>query len=146
MVDWFIIILVIAIIFIFFKITRLEHTRRKFIIIIIILILAFFLSTLYFVAKANEIDMTTLNGLSKGMQTYSFWLLNSFKNIKSTVGYAIKMDWNPKYNISKNSENNNDNKENEKSNEDIKIKVINDTKNAINKVKANTPKLITSYK
>lgn len=145
MVNWFIIILIIAVIFILFRINRLKHSRHKLVLLIIIFVLAFFVSSLYFVAKANNVDMTTLRGLSTGMQVYAGWLLNSFQNIKALTGYAIGLDWSP-LNKSISFNKTNDNASKTLNARDVKVKIMDDATNTLGKVKANTPRLITSYK
>jgi len=142
MINWFIIIVVVLVIFVLFKISHLKHSRHKFTLIAIILILAFFLTSLYFVTKANNIDITTLSGLSNGMQVYAGWLLNSFSNIKALTGYAIGMDWSP---LNKSISSNKTISDNTKT-QDVKQTTVNNIAKAADKVKANTPRLITSYK
>ena len=105
---------------------------------IIIILLTFIVISMYFVAKANNIDMTTVNGFSKGMKVYAGWLIQSFQNIKALTGYAVGLDWSSK-NKSISSED---------------LKVIDNTKkageniinNTIRKIKPNTPRPITGYK
>ncbi len=141
--NWFIIIIAVLVIFVLFKVSHLKHTRHKFVIMAIILILVFFVSSLYFVTKANNMDITTLNGLSKGMQVYSGWLVSSFHNIGSLTGYAVGLDWSPKNKtIQANAVNTTDIGNNIVVSGEGVVKAGSD---AINKVKVNTPKKITNY-
>ena len=138
MINWFIIIFIVFAIIVLFKVKHMKHSNRKFSIMIIIILLTFIVISMYFVAKANNIDMTTVNGFSKGMKVYAGWLIQSFQNIKALTGYAVGLDWSSK-NKSISSED---------------LKVIDNTKkageniinNTIRKIKPNTPRPITGYK
>ena len=144
MVNWFIIIIAVLVIFVLFKISHLRHTRHKFVIMAVVIIIVFFVSSLYFVSKANNIDITTLNGLSNGMMVYSGWLLNGFQNIGSLTGYAVGLDWS-----SKNKTTSQANAVNATDIGNIIVVsgegVVKAGSDVVNKVKANTPKRITNY-
>ena len=93
MINWFIIILIIAGILVLMKISHIKHSRHKISLMIFVVLLLFFISSIYFVAVINHMDMTTINGFGNGMKIYAGWLLNSFDNIKILTGAAIGLDW-----------------------------------------------------
>jgi hypothetical protein len=139
-VNWFIIILIIAGVLLVIKILHLRHLKHRIFSVFIVFILLFLIGSIYFVSKQNNIDMTTVNGFGTGMKIYAGWLLSSFQNIKTITGYAIGLDWSSKNKtISLNNSLVNGNK-------NIGEKIADTTVNVANKVKANTPKLITSYR
>lgn len=139
MINWFIIILIVAGILVLMKVSHLKHSRHKLTLMIFVILLLFFIASLYFVAIANHIDMTTVNGFGIGMKVYAGWLLNSFNNIKVLTGNVIGMDWRATNGTIGNT-----------SLVDTGKKagevVVNTTVNTINKIKPNTPKPITTYK
>ncbi len=137
MINWFIIIFIVFAIIVLFKVTHIKHSRKKLSIIIIIILLTFIVVSMYFVAKENDIDMTTVNGFSAGIKVYAGWLLNSFQNVKTLTGYAIGLDWS-----SKNKSISNDAGLIDKTSK-AGGNIINST---IRKIKPNTPKPITNYK
>lgn len=93
MVNWFIIILVIAAVLLIIKAMHLRHFKHRVFAVILILLVLFLASTIYLVSDKNEIDMTTANGFYKGIQVYGGWLSHSFQNVKVLTGNAINMDW-----------------------------------------------------
>ncbi len=140
MVNWFIIVLAIVGVLLIIKLLHLRHLKHKLFSIFIVLILLFLVGSIYFVAKENNVDMTTADGFSRGLQVYAGWLLNSFQNIKSITGYAIGLDWSSQNKtINESSVVINKTKE-------VSRNIVGSGENVVNKVKANTPKLITNYR
>jgi hypothetical protein len=78
-----------------YMITTYKHKHRKprIAMILLLIVVLFLVSTIYFVSKANHIDMTTASGFTKGMGVYGMWLLQSANNMRSLSGYAVAMDW-----------------------------------------------------
>jgi hypothetical protein len=136
MFNWFIIIVVILVLIVLSKVSHMKHAKHKWVLILTIVVVGFLIVSIYFVSKANNVDMTTMEGFSTGMKIYAGWAIASFNNINSLTGYAVGLDWNPR-NKSLNLSN------------DTKVigdNVANVTGAGVQKVKANTPKLITNYR
>ncbi len=146
MVNWFIIVLVIIGVLIVIKLLHLRHLRHRLFGILIVVVLLFLIGSIYFVAKENNIDMTTAGGFTKGMQVYSGWLLNSFQNIGSITGYTIGLDWSSK-NKTVSDSNIVVNKTHEISSKIVESggNIVEKGERIVDKVKANTPKKITNY-
>lgn len=139
MISWFIIILIIAGILVLMKIGHIKHSRHKIGLMIFVILLLFFISSIYFVAAINHVDMTTLNGFGNGMKIYTGWLLNTFDNIKTLTGAAIGLDWRATNGTSGNNSNAGLIDSGKKAGE----AVVNASVDAVKKV---GPKLITTYK
>jgi hypothetical protein len=72
---------------------RFDHAKHKFvwvaiIFVAVILIVGFFLSV-----SGKKIDYNSPEGLKTAGGLYLSWFANSFNNVKTLTGDAIKMDW-----------------------------------------------------
>jgi hypothetical protein len=151
MINWFIIILIIAGIFVLVKISHLKHHKHKFSLMIAVVLILFFIGTMYFVAVTNHVDMTTTGGFFNGIKLYGGWLVNTFDNIKSLTGAVIGLDWKAENKtVGGNlTDATNDNTSLIESGKKAGGEVVNVTVNTVNSVikpKPNTPKPITNYK
>lgn len=146
MINWFIIILIIAGILVLMKISHIKHSRHKLGLMIFIVLLLFFIASIYFVAATNHVDMTTVSGFGTGMKIYGGWLVNSFDNIRTLTGAAIGLDWKATNKTVPQNISNNINLID--SGKKVGGAVVNATIGTLNKInpKANVPsKHITSY-
>ncbi|MEM0465582.1 MAG: hypothetical protein QXW97_02675 [Candidatus Pacearchaeota archaeon] len=97
--------------------------------VIFLILIILFVSTLYLVTKANNVDMTTLSGFGNGMKIYGIWILNQFSGIKSITGNAVNLDW-AKVNLKDTKPiSNNITSNNNQANIEAKTNISNSTKN-----------------
>ena len=85
-----VIIALIAAIFLFVKVKYLKHKLSW--VIILVLVLVFYIGFLASTAGEN-IDFSTFEGSQTAIKLYFTWLGNSFSNMKSLTGEAVKLDW-----------------------------------------------------
>ncbi len=90
MIDW--IIILIFVIFIVL-LTKISHFRHRFFVITLVLIFLFLFITWSIVNAKNQLDFSTSKGVMNSIGIYWGWLANSFNNLKSLTGNAVKMDW-----------------------------------------------------
>jgi CDP-diglyceride synthetase len=90
MITW-IIIIVLAILILFF--VRLSHLKQRAFIILLIILALFVYATISIVNSKNKMDFTTSQGFLNSMKVYGGWLANGFNNLKVLAGNAVKMDW-----------------------------------------------------
>ena len=93
--NWIIIIILLILVFAFLK---MRHIKHKFIAIFIIILLIFFYTSASSLFSGQNIDWKSFSGLEKASHLYFSWLANSFSNLKSLTGNAVKMDWQPPVN------------------------------------------------
>ena len=86
----FIIIGVIALIYILFEFKAIRHKLFAFFLIGLILFAFFSFS---FVFSGKNIQLNNISDLGKASQIYLAWLGNVFNNIKIVTTQAIKMNW-----------------------------------------------------
>ncbi len=89
-VTLFIVGVLIAVIWILIEMKRLRH--KTFAIFLIVLILFTYFSFSY-VAKKNDVQLSSISGLMSGGKLYLSWLGSLFGNVKSITGYATDLDW-----------------------------------------------------
>lgn len=104
MINWILIGIICLAAFFVFRLVGFRHGRHKFILTIVLLIMLILVSTFYFVTYKNNIDITSIKGLTAGAKVYGIWLVHSLQNIKELTGNAVRMDW-ADVNISFNSTN-----------------------------------------
>lgn len=96
LIVWAIAIVLVIVIFMLIK---ADHVRNKTLWIFIIgaaivLIIGFIISI-----SGRNIDFNSVNGIKLAGQLYMGWLSNTFNNVKTLTGQAIKMDWRGNENI-----------------------------------------------
>lgn len=91
-IGW--IIIIIAILAIFF-LSKINNAKHKFSLIIIVLLIVFFYFTFTSVAKSNSINLGTASGVFSTGKLYLSWLVHGFGNVKTITGNAVRMDWFP---------------------------------------------------
>ncbi len=85
-----VIVVLIAIIWIFAELRRFNHKFLAIFLIILILSSYFgFVITL----KEKDIDYKSLDGLQTVVKLYFVWIGSIFKNFKSITAHTIKLDW-----------------------------------------------------
>lgn len=77
-------------IWILIEVKRMKH---KFFAIFLIALILFSYVSFSAIMKNNNIDLKTVEGLSKATKLYFLWLGSAFGNMKSITTNAIKMDW-----------------------------------------------------
>jgi len=77
-------------IWILIEIKRMKH---KFFAIFLIALILFTYVSFSITMKNNNLDLKTIEGLSKATKLYFLWLGSAFGNVKSITANAIKMDW-----------------------------------------------------
>ena len=97
--SWLIIGILIAVAVILLKFKEIRHRAGLFTIIVILL---FFIITISYVSKVNNINLNSFEGISAVSKIYFSWLGNVGKNLWSITGYAIKQDWSINASESKN--------------------------------------------
>ena len=80
----------IALIWLLIEMKRMRH--KVFAIFLITLILFTYFSFTY-VAKKNDVQLSSVSGLLNGGKVYFSWLGSLFGNVKSLTGYATDLDW-----------------------------------------------------
>lgn len=98
--NWILIIVLIVLIVIVIKFKEIRHKAG---FIIVILLLAFVVSTGYNVYKANDVDVSSFEGVVKGGKLYLAWLGSAFTNLKSVSGFAVKQKWDGNVTIQNNT-------------------------------------------
>jgi glucan phosphoethanolaminetransferase (alkaline phosphatase superfamily) len=91
MVSWIFIGLIIAAIFLFFKITSFRYERWWTYLIAILLI--FMLFSFFNVSKSNNLDLNSFDGFVTSAKAYSYWLVNFGKAAASITGKASNLNW-----------------------------------------------------
>ena len=89
-VTIFIIAILVAVIWITIEIKRLKH--KLFAIFLIGLILFAYFSA-FIVFRGQEIEYTSLSGMTKAGGLYFAFLTGIFSNVATITSHAIKMDW-----------------------------------------------------
>lgn len=92
---------VIIVIWIFLEMKGLQH--KILALFLILLVLFAYLGTSSAFAE-QEIDFTSVKGITTATKLYFSWLFSVGKNIKTLTINAIKMDWMPEKNITENNE------------------------------------------
>ncbi len=88
--NWILIIVLIVLVLIIIKFKEVRHKAG---FLIVLLILVFIVATGYNVYKANNVDVSTFEGVVKGGKVYFAWLGGAFTNFKSISGFAVKQKW-----------------------------------------------------
>jgi len=90
MVNWIIIIILVVVGMIALKMTNIKH--KIFIVLLIALVLFLYASSSV-VNNDNDLDFSSVKGISHASGIYLGWLANGFHNVKGLAGNAIGMDW-----------------------------------------------------
>ncbi len=88
--QFIIVIVLIAIIFLFVKVKYLKHKISW--IIILFLVLLFYVGFLAS-TSGTKIDFSTFEGSQTAIKLYFAWMGQSFHNMRTLTGEAIKLDW-----------------------------------------------------
>ncbi len=97
MISWIVIAILVGAALIALKMNRMRH---KVWIILLIFAALFLYTSVALVYKENSLEFNTVKGILSSAKVYVGWLGNSFQNLKTVVGNAIKMDWTSSKNIS----------------------------------------------
>jgi glucan phosphoethanolaminetransferase (alkaline phosphatase superfamily) len=85
-----ILLVLILVIWIVIEVKRMKH--KVFAILLIALILFAYMGYAM-ISKNNDINLGTMDGLTKATKIYFSWINSAFLNMKSLTMNAIKMDW-----------------------------------------------------
>src|SRR4030043_738055 len=88
-----ILLIVVFGIWILIEVKRLKH--KIFAVFLIALILFTYVS-FFMVVKDDNLNLKTIDGISKATKIYFLWLGSAFGNMKSITLNAVKMDWSAK--------------------------------------------------
>ncbi|MEK6873284.1 MAG: hypothetical protein AABW91_00390 [Nanoarchaeota archaeon] len=93
MISYFQIILIVVLVGIIFLFVKLKYVKHKLVwILLLIFVLAVYLGFILSIAGQN-IDLKTPEGAKLAIKLYLGWMGNSFSNLKTLTGDAVKLDW-----------------------------------------------------
>jgi len=72
---------------------EVKRMRHKFFAIFLIALILFSYISFSVTMKNNDVDLTSVDGLTKATKLYFLWLGSAFGNMKSITANAVKMDW-----------------------------------------------------
>ena len=87
---FFVIILLIIAIWIIVEIRRFKH--KIFAIFLILLIVFLYVSTVV-IFNNQEVELTSISGISSATKLYFSWLASAGDNLKTMAANVIKLDW-----------------------------------------------------
>ena len=87
------VIIAIALVLIFLLSGSFKRAKHKFVALFMIGITLFLFFSFVYVARTNDVNLRTVSGLFDGVKIYFNWLIYAFGNVKTTTGYATKLDW-----------------------------------------------------
>jgi len=86
------IIVLVVVVWILLETKKFKHKVLEIFIIFLILFTYF---SFTFVLSGKNIDLSTLDGISKAGSIYFSWLGSVFQNLKTITTNAIRMNWSP---------------------------------------------------
>lgn len=88
---------IILVVIIIFFVNRYQNKYQSFQGVIfntiVIAFLLFFLISVFYVYKKNEVSLGSFKGIIDFSKIYFSWILGFFKTIGHVVGYVIKQNW-----------------------------------------------------
>ena len=85
--------MIVALVFVIFVFVKFKYIKHKLTwIIVLFLVLLFYIGFLAS-TSGKSIDFSTFEGSQAGIKLYLTWLGQSFDNMKTLTGHAIKLDW-----------------------------------------------------
>ncbi|MFA6022796.1 MAG: hypothetical protein WC781_01785 [Candidatus Pacearchaeota archaeon] len=90
LILWLVAAGLIALIFIFL---RAQHFKHKTVWVIIVFVALFFFLGFMLSIAGRDINYNSFDGIKTAGVLYMGWLGNTFDNVKTLTGNAIKMDW-----------------------------------------------------
>ncbi len=90
MMNWIIILLVLAALFLFVKSSNKGQNFWSYIIVIAAI---FFVVTVVYVSTLPGVNLTSLDGLVQLSKLYFVWLGKVIGNFGTLTGNAVKLDW-----------------------------------------------------
>jgi len=88
--NWIVILLVLAALFIFVKMTNKGQNFWSYIIVVASI---FFVVTVIYVSTLPGVSLTSLDGLVQLSKLYFIWLGKLASNLGSLTGNAVRLDW-----------------------------------------------------
>jgi hypothetical protein len=85
-----IVVVLIAVIWLFIEFKRFRH---KMLAVFLIILILFTYVSFSSVIKGKNLDLKTLDGIKEAGQLYVLWLGNAFKNVKVVTSNVIDMNW-----------------------------------------------------
>lgn len=89
-VTFFVIAIAVVLIWVLIELKRFKH---KIFAIFLIGALLFFYFSVSHTLKSNEIEISSVSGITEAGKIYMAWLGNVFGNVKSITSNAINMNW-----------------------------------------------------
>lgn len=86
---WFLGVLIL----ILWIVVKARHMKHRATFIILLALLVFFYTSGYKVIKDGGVNLNSLGGILQAGKLYFSWLYNSFGNIKTIAGNAVKLNW-----------------------------------------------------
>ena len=85
------VVVLIAVIWLFIEFKRFRHKMLAVFLIVLILFTYISFSS---VIRGKNIDLKTFAGIKEAGHLYVLWLGNAFKNVKVVTSNVINMNWN----------------------------------------------------
>lgn len=85
-----ILLVLIAVIWVIIEVKRMKH--KVFALLLIALIIFAYMGYAM-ISKNNDLNLKTMDGLTKATKIYFSWVNSAFLNMKSLTMNAIRMDW-----------------------------------------------------
>jgi hypothetical protein len=86
---WVILLILIAIVFLF----RMKHISHRFQFLIILIVILFLYISFSNVIQKNEIELNSISGMIVAGEAYFEWMQGAFQNTRTIVGNIIRTDW-----------------------------------------------------
>lgn len=90
MINWILIVILIAVIFLLVKFREVKH--RTF-MIVVVLMLIFIVITASQLVRQNGINLSKFDDVVLLSRLYFGWLKHVFANLVNLTGNAVKQDW-----------------------------------------------------
>lgn len=90
MISWLVIVILVALIFVFIKAKYLKH---KAIWIVLILVIGVLYAGYALSVSKADIDWNSPSGVETAVKLYLAWLGGAFQNAKALTGQAVNQDW-----------------------------------------------------
>ena len=88
--NWMLLVLGVAVVFIFLRFREVRHRTSHLVIILLIVILVGSLAHVYL---SNDLDLGSFDGIAHAGQVYFSWLGTAISNIGKVSTYAVHQDW-----------------------------------------------------
>ena len=90
MINWWIVVGLVILVFVFL---RVRHMKHKMYAVLLILLILFFYITAVKVVNQTNLNISSFGGFIEASKVYFSWLGGVVSNLGDLVGHAIKLDW-----------------------------------------------------